>query len=466
MLKKILAIACTLIMLCGMTAFALEADTTLEPEPIVSNGDFEEALSWDNWGVPQNGKGGISTEYKHGGNQSVNFYKNADKTFGFLKRNVPYNFIAGQQYVFEAWYYNPAVGETSAQGKIFVYAGKDDANMTEQKSLAYLLITPGAASDGWKKFKHTFVAPEGMDNLRIALCAYTDEVPIYFDDIKIYEAPLIVNGDFEDGNPVGYANSGGTKIQRVEGAGAHSGNACLKFDKSTAYWNFPVACKENTTYKLSYWFKYDTAAGWPVLAVATGYSTPYHLDKRTGATFASTIGGVNTVGIYLNQGEWVKRTHYFSAPNGENPDDNNETVNLNVILWGPNTNSCVYYDDFNLEVAKTEVELHNYPLDNGTDITDLSACGGKTLYIKGRFIAEKPTDTAMLITVIFDESKGKKQLEYLDIKPVTGTQTLIDSRISGYASFEGKAVEAYIWDSTTGLDALAKKVRRSQSATQ
>ena len=76
------------------------------------------------------------------------------------------------------------------------------------------------------------------------------------------------------------------------------------------------------------------------------------------------------MGIYLNQGEWVKRTHYFSAPNGENPDDNNETVNLNVILWGPNTNSCVYYDDFNLEVAKTEVELHNYPLQDFLRITN------------------------------------------------------------------------------------------------
>ncbi len=462
MLKKIMAIACTLFLLFSMTAFALEADTEIVTKPEIRNGGFESALQAVDWAPIANGS--ISTEQKHSGEQSLAFPSKTSNTF-IKQQYVHYDFIAGRSYTVTGWVKNPQNGN----GVFQVNGYTADSPLGTEYYKVYL---SGKGVSDWQQLTTTFVPTEGIVKLEIVLGNYTNDAgatTIYFDDITIVEQPLIANGDFENDKPTEGYTDVTAKIARVTGdaANAHSGSAYLKMTKAGGgRYTFAVNVSANTPYKLTYWFKYNydggsTGGGYPKVGVgATVWDTNPILDDSTSATFHNTIGS-NTL-LNLGADQWVKRTHYFTTPA--------DTTKIYIKLFSPGSNQTCYYDDFELEVDKTGVALQNYSGANGEDVTNLSALAEEApLYAKARFIPETDVASAMLVAAVFDETGGTKMLEYVDIVPystTTGEAKTLETTISGYASFAGKAVEVYLWDSTTGLHNLTNKLRRSQSAAQ
>lgn len=454
MLKKILAIACTLIMLFSMSAFALEADTVLTPTVI--NGDFSDGTN--GWNPSLNATLKVPTEGDYAGALEVSY--GGDKAYSTAEQVVSFDYVVGKKYTLEFKYANPngiSAKVIAANGSTW---GAIDTNST--------FTIPATVNAAWTTAKVTFVTPEKADEpgvsalntVLIWLANYGRDAakPIYYDDVKLYETPLIANGDFENGIPTEGYTDVTSKIAVVTGdaANAHTGSAYLKMAKAGGgRYTFAVNCAANTPYKLTYWFKFNhdngaSSSGYPKVGVgASVWDENPILDDSTTAGFYTTIGNV------VGADTWIKRTHYFTTPA--------DTTKIYIKFFSPGTTQNCYYDDIQLEVAENKVELQNFAGANGEDVTNLSA----PLYAKARFIPKTAEASAMLVAVVFDESKGTKQLEYIDVKPystTTGAATTLELTISGYESFAGKAVEVYLWDSADGLKALTKKLRRSQNA--
>ena len=466
MLKKILAIACTLIMLFSMSAFALEADTVLTPTVI--NGDFSENAS------PWYGSNGGSIAHVAEGTYAGALAVNSDGTkAGYAVQAIAFDFEPGMKYTVEAMVCNPTVNGVRATGFLNAYS------YTTWKDLGTRASIAATGTEDWRKVTVSFTVPTASDGsgasglgklgIWLANSTLSNAVPIYWDDVKLYETPLLENGnmettvDYGDGQGVhalgwGRTASGSPKLNTLfqigENLGAHTGSVFAQIGgiagNPQLFKN--VTLEPNTSYELSFWFKYKTsgASGYPRVSVGSNAGDTTYFDGMNGKTFQNTIPSLST-------DTWTKCTYYFVTPA-------EVAAKCYITLYGLSNTICCY-DDVELKYAKTRIMLHEAEGLAGSDIITLPE--NAPLYAKARFIPKTAEASAMLVAVVFDESKGTKQLEYIDVKPystTTGAATTLELTISGYESFAGKAVEVYLWDSAEGLKALTKKLRRSQNA--
>jgi len=450
MLKKILAIACTIFMLGSISAFALEP--TPVPTPVVRNGGFESAYSSMDWaGVGVTLKeANLVTTHKHSGEKSLRLPGADGKTTVAKQLNVQFNFVAGTPYILSVWYYNPKeVADQSAKGNVVVYDGV--------KNLVNTALAADTASTAWVLKYFEFTPTTNLSSIEIWLCNYSTkaDVPIYYDDISLMEKPAVMNGDFEAaewGKTVSPSN--GSTATRVNN-GAVSGDFCMeivggKDANNPSIYKDGVRLKTNTEYELSFYFKANSTVGYPRARIGNFWY--YDTGSREWCFSEFENAANNKPAVAANT--WVKCTYNFKT--GDTiPARNNVTY---ISLYGLKGITC-YYDKVELVEATNKIMLHDMEGTYGKDVTSLS--DDTTYYAKGRFIPAGDSTSAVLIVAVFDESTGTKQLQDVQVAPYTGTngaaQTL-ETEITVENSATS-SVEVYMWDSLSGMSRYLKKLR-------
>ncbi len=443
MLKKILAIACTIFMLGSMSAFALEADTVLAPE--VVNGDFTENIS--SWYGSNGGTIAHVAEGTYAGSIAVN--SNGQKA-GYAVQEIVFDFEAGMKYTLEAMVCNPTVDGVRATGFLNAYS------YTTWTDLGTRANVDATGTEDWRKVTVSFTVPEASDGsggsglgklgIWLANSTLNDAVPIYFDDIKLTETPLLTNGDFEE---AGWGQTGST-VERVSGEAA-SGDYCTRITATAgnpSMYN-EVTLEANTEYELSFWFKYK-GDGRPRATIDALW---FH---ETGRTYLFEAKADYSAVLPFAENTWGKCTYYFRT--GDTIPEKSY-----LTLYGLANKEC-YYDNVLLLKARNKTMIHDMSAQYGTDVTNIASLAeNATLYAKGRFIPAVASASAVLVAAVFDESTGTKQLKDVKVVPYSttaGAATTLEAAVT-VENPTTSAVEVYMWDSASGLSPIIKKVRTS-----
>ncbi len=458
MLKKILAIACTIFMLAGMSAVALEPAPA--PAPAVRNGGFESAYSSSDWagsGVTLTEANLVST-HKHSGEKSLELL-GQEGVVTYAKQTVQVNLVQGKRYMATVWYNN---SEGTGTEDLSVHAGVYQTG-TETKYVNRTINNEDiTTTHNWKVLYLKFDAPENLTSVDIWLGNYSKKAgePIYFDDITLEEVPPVTGGDFEfeAWQP---NNKDTSKIDRVSGQ-TDFGDYCMEIIGGSQYdpniYNEGVRLKTNTEYKVSFCFKTNSANGHPRVRIGGVHyvtNTPNADSDPTWCFSVFDSAANDKPPVSLNT--WVKCTYYFKT--GETiPNNNGKTY---ILLFGLPNMTC-WYDNVEIVEATNKIMLHDMAGTYGTDVTGIKNLpANTTLYAKGRFIPAGDSTSAVLMAAVFDESTGTKQLKDIKVAPYTGTngaaQTL-EAAIT-VENPETSSVEVYMWDSLSGMSRYLKKLR-------
>lgn len=448
MLKKIMAIVCTLFMLVSMSAFAME---TVISAPSVRNGDFESGLDSADWSPAANGT--LSSDLKHNGQSSLRIPSQTTQVI--MKQTITFDFVAGEKYMFSYWYRNPKEGGYSygAKGKVQLYESGNYASTLYDETIGNY-----AANGAWVNKTKVFTPANNMTGIEIWLINNSNDgsgLPIYFDDITLTERPPIADAGFTGWEAV---MAGGSTYELIS-SGLKPGEDCMKITGGTSdnpdiYYAW-MYLKPNTEYEFSFYFKSDSANGYPRAQIGD-----LHYEDNSANWCFSEFDNAATNKPLVTADTWVKCTYYFKT---------GETVPLNsygytsLSLYGLRGITC-YYGDVEIKEAKNKIMLHEMAGTYGEDMKNLASLSNhSTVYAKGRFTPTATLTNSVLIAAVYDESTGTKQLKDVKVAPYTGTNGVAQTLETAITveNPETSSVEVYMWDSLSGMSRYLKKLRVS-----
>ena len=295
------------------------APVPVVPGNVVVNGDFEIG-STNGWKVYGDTKASAESAYTglYGAELS------SDTSWGsLLYQTVPVE--AGEEYVVSFWY--KAVTENV---NFQIKDGNSSGAVLANDSL-------GAAT--WTKMTYRITSEAAALYLNFFHNSSTTKNLVYVDDVQVYPAPIVTNGDFEEGSNRGWTVYNGSA---VTAEAKKNGSYGMKLN-GTGNWgsmaNQNVTVEAGKTYVVSAWIK----------VIATGTNIKIQDGGSSGATLANG---------WHDKTEWT-RVSYVVSPT-------TNTLHINFHSSGKAVTETVYIDDVTVTEIADDGLLVNGAFETGS----------------------------------------------------------------------------------------------------
>ncbi len=330
----------------------------------------------------------------------------------------------------------------------------------------------------WTKLGTRVVLAEGANKVKITFRGTNQASGVKVDNVKLVDAGdnnILINGDFEQKNPLdatkpfGWGASNGA----IDNTEVSSGN-CIKIDAGKSITLSNIYSAVGAVYRLSFKYKPGESGGSPKV----------YLDQEA-----------NTAGFSINPtataGQWTTVTAYLTSLT-------NRVANAAFYVKA-NTKSG-YFDDISLELIEEPMTVDCFATSPSASVVG-TASGHYSVYAKGDTLSTLPSsatsvyayvnmwDASLLLSEaesstktvllgVYKTNGTKKQLCEVAIDDLTSaTKTGTSTNTSNITYTNGTAVipgtsiiplsipeetgtytiEAYVWDSISGLSPFASK---------